>query len=396
MRRGALSASALGLCISVALGCAHIQLQKDTVRQARTLSDIYEQQVLDNLAKFVYDINSLPHFSIADGGTTAVNDQLIGNGSLLLPTGANSILGINGQRQCQEAWTLTPISDPRKLELMRCSYQRAVACALSCGQAVECKNCQQLINSFYTGRADTSPRVARRSTGQADPGMMRPQGCSQIQPSGSAECWHETKATVGASGKTPDEQRSVADLSGITADDLNAGCCWFRVCCAKCIGRHRHDCCKVGEYCGVHVVVEGNIGQEMLSRLTLVMLDLAQYKGLTPKPPYAQQDELLKERQQVNDQIQHIIKQIVQAVEEEQESKNKAKDEQELTAKLKQIETLQKVVEAIDVQLNPGQGAGQGQGVGQRQVGAGAPSPLSTWQKMNILLGPAVPPGPTR
>jgi hypothetical protein len=375
MRSNMALASVLGLSILMASGCAHVQLAKNTVRQARTLSDIYEQQVLDNVAKFVYNFNSLPHFAIADGGTTAVNDQLLGNGNLLLPIGTNSSLGINGQRQCNDAWTLTPISDPRKLELMRCSYQRAVGCALHCEQSLECKNCQQLINSFYTGRADTSPQEARQLLGVPSPCQASPmaQACEHPRiPIPTAAAAPPTKE------KQPDQQQSAADLSGITADDLNAGCCWFRVCCAKCIGDHRHGCCKVGEYCGVYVVVEGTIGQEMLSRLTLIMLDLAQYRGVASKPPYEQQIVLTGEKQKVNDQIQAIIREIVNAG---------GKDVQ-IEQKLRQIESLQKVIEAIDRQLNPGQS------VAQEQTGAGKPSALSTWQKMNVLLNPSVPPPP--
>ena len=45
-------------------GCTHVQLKRNTVRQAFTVGDIQQQQVLNNLARFVYDINSLPSFSI--------------------------------------------------------------------------------------------------------------------------------------------------------------------------------------------------------------------------------------------------------------------------------------------------------------------------------------------
>ena len=61
---------ALGLAVAAALagtGCTHVQLRKNTVNQADTLSEIYQQQVLDNLAMFVYDYYSLPHFAIPTG-----------------------------------------------------------------------------------------------------------------------------------------------------------------------------------------------------------------------------------------------------------------------------------------------------------------------------------------
>ena len=49
----------------------------------------------------------------------------------------------------------------------------------------------------------------------------------------------------------------------------------------------------------------------MLSRLTLIMLNFAQYNPVAPKPPYCQQRELLQEKEKVNDQIQGIIREIV-------------------------------------------------------------------------------------
>ena len=252
MRKSTLSVPAFCLFISAISGCTHIQLQKDTVRQARTLSDIYEQQILDNLAKFVYDINSLPHFAVADGGTTAVNDQLSGTSSLILPKAAGSTLGVNGQRQYNDSWTLTPISDPHKLELMRCSYQRAVVCALhSGGQPEECMNCQQLINRFYTGRADTTPTSARAKMGQFGPCIMKLPAFDETQPIAPqgtrAAPAPSAKAAASAGGAPQHLPQDVADLSGVTAEDLNVGCRWFSVCCKNCIGRHRNRCCKVGE-----------------------------------------------------------------------------------------------------------------------------------------------------
>jgi hypothetical protein len=183
---------------------------------------------------------------------------------------------------------------------------------------------------------------------------------------------------VGGAGDAQQHQeRYIADLAGVTADDLNAGCCWFRVCCTKCICKHRHACCKVGEYCGVFVVVEGCVGQEMLSRLTLVMLDFAQYKALAPKLPYSEQAALMKERGRLNAMIQRTIADT-----------KSTDDPTELGSKQTRIEALQKMVTAIDAQLTPG----QGQELGQAQTSSG--SPLSTWQKMNVLLNPSVPSAP--
>ena len=59
-------------------GCTHTQLRHNTVHQSETTSDIFTQQVLDNLAMFVYDSNSLPFFTFPNGGSNRVTDS--GNG----------------------------------------------------------------------------------------------------------------------------------------------------------------------------------------------------------------------------------------------------------------------------------------------------------------------------
>ena len=62
-------------------GCTHLQLEKDSVNQAYTVGDLEQQQVLNNLAMFVYNYNSLPYFSYPNQGATVVTDQ--GNAGLL-------------------------------------------------------------------------------------------------------------------------------------------------------------------------------------------------------------------------------------------------------------------------------------------------------------------------
>ena len=316
---------ALGIGLLVLSGCTSTQLRKDTTREARTLSEIYEQQVLDNLAKFVYDLNSMPHFALADAGSVAVQDQLNGNGNASWTKGGplNAAgFQIGGQRQLTDSWTTIPISDPRKLELMRCAYQMAVRAAMRYRTRTECKNCTQLINLYYTGSAAQGIQAARAAlnppmTGDPCPGAAPvvthreqvtesevkapeqdnwPAQCPSPPPKlsspKSAPCQPiSPQAEVVPRGPTaapktspPQLQQELTDLYGYTADDLQTTCCWFRVCCPKCISKHRHECCKVGEYCGVYVVVEPGIGQEMLTRLTLVMLDFAQYQGAIKAP----------------------------------------------------------------------------------------------------------------
>ena len=148
-------------------GCISSQLQRDTAGQARSLSDLYEQQVLDNLAKFVHDIHSLPHFSIASAGSDQIQDQYNASGNSSWAKGGilNAAgFSLGAQRQQQDAWTTVPVSDPRKLELMQCAYQRAVSACLGTGEATECPECSSLINLFYTAVPNKSPTAQLAGT----------------------------------------------------------------------------------------------------------------------------------------------------------------------------------------------------------------------------------------
>jgi hypothetical protein len=221
-------------------GCTHVQLQKNTVHEAWTLGEIQQQQVVNNLALFVYNYNALPSFAIPNQGSSQVTDQgnagfsmgfsrPITGGSTANFTPAHfgdfllSALGFSGtaQRSCQEAFTLTPINDPRKLELMRCAYQQAVS---NCGYgdvSQHCPDCQTRMKQFYTGDPDGD--IAARANGIVTSECLKPN-------------------------------------------------CWFHVGCKKDVPK---DCCKfVGEYCGVYVWV-GPEGRNELAKLTLAILDYA-------------------------------------------------------------------------------------------------------------------------
>lgn len=141
----------LAFVASLSCGCTHVQLQKNMVNQAGTLSDIYTQQVMDNLARFVYEFDSMPDFAVPSSGTNSVNDSVATNGGLTWNTfnftGAS--LGANGSRAMSQAWTLQAVNDPRKLQLMRCAYQYAVA---SCGletPPTSCPDCDRLVEAFH-------------------------------------------------------------------------------------------------------------------------------------------------------------------------------------------------------------------------------------------------------
>lgn len=229
-------------CLAALLaGCTHVQLQKDMVNQATTVGDLQIQQVMNNLAMFVYNYDSMPYFCYPNQGATIVTDQASAGGTATwgrpVTTGATpttaprrftdfllTALGLSAsaQRSQQESFTLTPINDPRKLELMRCAYQTAVS---NCGYGTPPRSCpdsQARFNTFYTGSPDGK--------------------ISQL-------------------------------TSGIVTSDCLKGVCWFHVGCEKDVPK---DCCciYVGHYCGVYVWVTAE-GRNELTKLTLAILDYA-------------------------------------------------------------------------------------------------------------------------
>ncbi len=123
----------VALCLLAAVlagtGCTHRQLRNNTIGQASTLADIHQQQVLDNLAMFVSNSDSLPQFAYPDGG----NNQLTDTGSLTSTVAwkqagfYSANVNPTVSRSANETWTLHPVNDPHKLVLMQCAYKKAVA-----------------------------------------------------------------------------------------------------------------------------------------------------------------------------------------------------------------------------------------------------------------------------
>ncbi|HVX62780.1 MAG TPA: hypothetical protein VHC19_19330 [Pirellulales bacterium] len=192
-------------------GCAHVELRCRATKQAGTLADLYEQQVLDNLAMFAEDLGALPYFSYASQGTASVGNQ-----------GALSWTSL-WQRNARLTWQLQPVNDPRKLALMRCIYQQTIAAHSMRPIPAECPDCTRLFQNFYTG--DPELRIDHR------PG-----------------------------------------LGTVTVDCL-AGPKWLAIGCTSCVPVRRHET-RVGRYGNARVWTLPGKSDE-LAKLTLVILDYA-------------------------------------------------------------------------------------------------------------------------
>ncbi len=200
-------------------GCTHVQLRRNTIRQSETVSDIYTQQVLDNLAMFALDPNSLPFFAFPNQGTNQVTDRGAASFATQWKFDALRMFGFDAEREMQEAWTTEPIRDPHKLALMRCAYQHALAAYIDGVVSRDCPECTTILDEFY---GDTV---------------------------------HE-----GGIGKKCLEE---------WGEDFG----WLCIGCKKNAPKHG-DCELVGEYCGKYVWVRP-CNRDKLTQLTLAILDFA-------------------------------------------------------------------------------------------------------------------------
>jgi hypothetical protein len=124
-------------------GCAYTHLRTQTVGQANTLNEIFEKQVLDNLAMFSVNPESFPSFAIPDSGASTVEGSSgIAGAAPLNPF--FTTLGFDVRRGINTAWTLTPVTDPARLRLMKCAYQKAVGYT-----PTVCVNCCELEKEFF-------------------------------------------------------------------------------------------------------------------------------------------------------------------------------------------------------------------------------------------------------
>ncbi len=112
-------------------GCTHLALERRTVKQASTLTDLQHKQVLDNLAMFCCNPEAMPWHVRLKGGLVQIADQ--GSGAFgadiatavggevtrLLPA-ASAQRGIVGQ------WDVDPVVDDDDLELLQLAYASQV------------------------------------------------------------------------------------------------------------------------------------------------------------------------------------------------------------------------------------------------------------------------------
>jgi hypothetical protein len=128
----------LTLFLSLALvGCQELQVRNKVTNLVRNTPDIYQQQILDNLARQAAVPSSMPYFVIPTQGTA----QIAKTGQVSYQQGIDFITSgqyvgrylwdkvqptVQVTKQVQETWQTGPVNDPDKLMLIRVALHKAL------------------------------------------------------------------------------------------------------------------------------------------------------------------------------------------------------------------------------------------------------------------------------
>jgi hypothetical protein len=144
-------------------GCTHIKLQRATVRQGSTLTDLQYQQILDNIAMFVSNPEAMPWQVKLTSGLVQVADQRAGGLTVdslhqtqLSPT-------LSGQRAVVEQWNVNPVVERDDLESLRLAYLKAAFPFDANGQTKEAI-LDKICETSVTQRVPLNRKVLRAVT----------------------------------------------------------------------------------------------------------------------------------------------------------------------------------------------------------------------------------------
>ena len=163
----------------LATGCASQHLRRNTVQHASTLPDIYEMQVLNNLARFVENPEATPHFELPSSGGTNIMGQIAAETNALNTFREN--FGLSANRSGATSWTLAPITDPDRLKRMKCAFQRAVGHV-----PANCDECCKVQRQIITPTSEPK-EIVPYPDGTYTPGKDE---CND--PCMRASCWFST------------------------------------------------------------------------------------------------------------------------------------------------------------------------------------------------------------
>jgi len=126
-RHGAyLRPAVCAVVLVICCGCTHTRLQRNTISQGSTLTDLQYQQVLDNVAMFACNPDSLAWHIKINSGLVQVADQ--GSGFLGANLGGPGHLvpNLGLQRNVLHQWNVDPVIEAEDLKLLQLAYRKAV------------------------------------------------------------------------------------------------------------------------------------------------------------------------------------------------------------------------------------------------------------------------------
>jgi hypothetical protein len=115
--------------VFVCPGCTMMSLERHSVAQVDTTTDLRYREVMNNLALIANDPSTLPNYTSIFSGTIFVQDM----GQMVSTTTWPYVASVGSQatnpslnRQISQNWTLDPLLVPEKLEAMRAACQWAI------------------------------------------------------------------------------------------------------------------------------------------------------------------------------------------------------------------------------------------------------------------------------
>jgi hypothetical protein len=112
------------LCALVFVGgCGSVALKESTLAVGSSLTDLHYRMVLDNLAMFRSDGNSLPWHLKITTGLVQINDTV--GGAYTVATPLARALAVVPSQGWTESWTVVPEVDHHKLRNLMTIYQHA-------------------------------------------------------------------------------------------------------------------------------------------------------------------------------------------------------------------------------------------------------------------------------
>jgi uncharacterized membrane protein YgcG len=136
-RRGRFRVILLTLAV---VGCAHDELNSNTVDIANTIESLYKEQALNNLSRLIDEPRTLPSQVDISNGSVQTSEQLNGTGTFPLGnqvvnggmftvtqiTAAARQLMLGSQFNRQQSWSITPLTDPASLQRLRAVYNHVI------------------------------------------------------------------------------------------------------------------------------------------------------------------------------------------------------------------------------------------------------------------------------